>query len=513
MYRLILSCCLLLWLTACHRKIHPALSANRYVSDATVRVYNDSLRTVHRALGDVAFTTDPRALRRLTRELPVDGVVCHGYTTVPAYYEYFLLCNPRRERLKAEVFDLRFDTLLDARHYVVLGRALRGDAFPPQDFRYISRSLAGAAAYRAEPPPLNAVLDKYRRSTKFLAAYRSLRDYPTHAEDADFLLQFQLTYLAMLGESVPYERGLAEWLRPRAPHAGRQQVVDQRGIAGRDSVYAHLLAATAGVRCVLFNENHFVPRHRIPLYELLPELRRRGFTHLALEALATDTLLDAGQPPTLASGFYTREANYHRLIRRAQALGFHLVAYDNERTGEEREIEQAATLYRKTWEADATARVVGLAGIGHIYETYRPEGYSYMAAWLRREYGVDPLTISQTHLLGYRPIEGSELTLLPAGAPDQWPPDEVDFHLINSLDWSFEGNDFSYKNTRREPVQLVLYDHSDWTSDYGFVDRVPDRSRLVAPGKRIGVQLPHRRFTYRVHDQWGELLEYGTVSN
>lgn len=154
-----------------------------------------------------------------------------------------------------------------------------------------------------------------------------------------------------------------------------------------------ILAQTRQQQVVMFNEEHTQPRGRWLVGSLLPALYRQGFRYLALEALeAADSagLRQRGYP-VVVSGFYTNEPHFGNLIRQARQLGFKLVAYDAMTADRERD--EARNLVAATLGPHPQARVVVLAGHGHINEASSAQA---MAAWVHQLTGIDPLTIEQT---------------------------------------------------------------------------------------------------------------------
>lgn len=155
-----------------------------------------------------------------------------------------------------------------------------------------------------------------------------------------------------------------------------------------------VLQQTATTPFVLFNESHVQPKGRYWLRSLLPALYQQGFRYLALEALGDDAELQRRGYPTLSSGFYMREPQLANLVRDALALGFTVIPYDT--TSADREHDQAQNLLRRSRGQDPQAKVVVLAGFGHIDE--RVGTHKSMAIWLKALSGADPLTINQTDL-------------------------------------------------------------------------------------------------------------------
>src|SRR6185437_13127075 len=84
---------------------------------------------------------------------------------------------------------------------------------------------------------------------------------------------------------------------------------------------------------VMVNEAHNQPLSRALVYQMLPIMRRLGFSILAMEALpdkaTTDWINRHGYVPDEASyGYYLREPIDGEVIREAKRLGFTLANYD-----------------------------------------------------------------------------------------------------------------------------------------------------------------------------------------
>jgi hypothetical protein len=125
----------------------------------------------------------------------------------------------------------------------------------------------------------------------------------------------------------------------------------------------------AGSRFVFVNEAHHVPQTRALSFALLRELRGRGFTHFALEALSEPgAVLAARGHPTRSSGGYLQEPVFGELVREALRLGYTLVEYEDLGDGdmEAREATQARQLWERTLGTDPDARVLVHAGYAHV---------------------------------------------------------------------------------------------------------------------------------------------------
>jgi len=151
-------------------------------------------------------------------------------------------------------------------------------------------------------------------------------------------------------------------------------------------------------RVIMFNEAHTNPTHRHYVGLLLDSLYALGFRYLALEALGQDSTINKHGFPTINSGFYTNEPTMANLIRYAKHLGYQLMGYDSESSN--REYDQAKNIFDKTFTIEPLARVVVLAGHGHINESTQ-SGRKMMAAYFREISDINPVTVDQTALEGF----------------------------------------------------------------------------------------------------------------
>ena len=245
-----------------------------------------------------------------------------------------------------------------------------------------------------------------------------------------------------------------------ADSAIREVLAHTKPISG-DTVLAAIAREARSRQLVMVNENHFYPNHRVLVYDLLDTLKALGYRYLALEALAPDQeeTVNRTQTINLQTGFYTQEQQYARLLRKALALGYTLVAYENTDTAIDREEGQARNLYENTFGLDPQAKVLVLAGMDHILETPAPSGKKWMAAIFKETYGIDPLTISQNDLKHLRHLAPDGYLLAKGAAFSSPRLSAVDYQVINSQpvaieEWPLE---HKYRNHSRDTVQVLLF--------------------------------------------------------
>lgn len=154
-------------------------------------------------------------------------------------------------------------------------------------------------------------------------------------------------------------------------------------------------------RVVMVNEAHHQGQTRLLTLSLLAPLRARGFTHLAVETLATPPL--AKGYPTLGTGYYTREPVFAELIREAHRLGYVLVPYEPESTPDQTQQERETGMARilaTLVESQPEAKLLVHAGYGHVgkHPASQPGGANPMAYEFMRLSALPVLVLDQTKL-------------------------------------------------------------------------------------------------------------------
>ena len=273
-----------------------------------------------------------------------------------------------------------------------------------------------------------------------------------------------------------------------------------------------ILAQTRQQQVVMFNEEHTQPRGRWLVGQLLAALYKQGFRYLALEALeAADSagLRQRGYP-VVSSGFYTNEPHFGNLIRRARQLGFRLVAYDA--MSDERERDEARNLLAATLGPHPQARVVVLAGHGHINESSTAQS---MATWVHQLSGINPLTIEQTQAAyagpaSWRQLPPGAYLVPPASLPNR--ALTCDLYVLNRLQVNELGNDFGDQAARpihlsipadslRPQQVLLVYAQHEKQAQPGAE---PVAVRCLRPGERaIGLRLLPGTYVAELRDAPG----------
>jgi hypothetical protein len=231
-----------------------------------------------------------------------------------------------------------------------------------------------------------------------LAALIHLRDNKQRALDdpafATMYFDILASVSASVGDHAAALKAESESLARSAPRDDKP--VDLTGYHG-ESAPASIIAACKDHRILMLNEEHRISLQRAFLADLLPDLRREGFTHLALEALGEDgEALQARGYPVLDSGLYTMDPQFAEAVRLAISLGLHVVKYEPDRKDigpepgdrDRRSAQTLATLLDK----DPKARLLVYAGRYHIAKrgdaTWTP-----LAARLKEMTGTEPLCV------------------------------------------------------------------------------------------------------------------------
>lgn len=259
---------------------------------------------------------------------------------------------------------------------------------------------------------------------------------------------------------------------------------------------------------VMFSEHHFYPNHRRLIEKLLPLFKEAGYTYLALEALTEgqDSLLNKGNPPTIHSGFYTKDPRFANLIRTAQSLNFTFVGYENFDRNRDREEGQAANLVAATFEKDPDAKVLVLAGMAHIFEQPTSRGKKWLGAVLNEQYQLDPLTIDQNQLR-YFEESVSDITIVKADVYNTSPLNSVDYQLINSLPLADGPSIYQFTNEYDERIQLSFYLRDEVDQEHTYDILIPVASKLIEPNETADIKLPESALELIIYDSSGSELE------
>ncbi|WP_424683566.1 hypothetical protein [Frateuria sp. YIM B11624] len=265
------------------------------------------------------------------------------------------------------------------------------------------------SATKTPPQTFQAALDRYVASRdQLVPAWRRL-----HAtrwpDDQSYVYQMLATADAMVGRYAQARQEFEQAFdRPRPKSSGCSSAL------GEGSFQDWLSSHAARVDLVMVNEAHTEPVTRALVYQMLPLLRRQGYTILAMEALYDSDIaraIDARGYPLddKAAFYYLREPIEGEVLREAKRLGFRLMSYEQwANVPGAREAGQAANL-AAILKKHPGAKVFVVAGHGHVY---RQDGR--MAQRLAEIYAKPFLSINQ---LGWQESPATDPCVrAPAGA-------------------------------------------------------------------------------------------------
>lgn len=213
----------------------------------------------------------------------------------------------------------------------------------------------------------------------------------------------------LLGQLYPIVGEYKNAKQFRQTAAAKYSTELAKGYVLSDAVEAIASEAKAK-RLIVINEAHDSPEHRAFISQLIARLHQIGYTHYAFESLAEDskTLCERGYPVD-STGFYTSEPQFGELIRNAIRIGYIPIKYEMDESLEplqdpikeinRREQLQCSNLVRVFFSKNADAKLLVHVGHDHVMEEPRKSGDQvilWLAARLKKETGIDPMTIDQT---------------------------------------------------------------------------------------------------------------------
>lgn len=162
---------------------------------------------------------------------------------------------------------------------------------------------------------------------------------------------------------------------------------------------AALLNSIDTNKVIMINEAHDRVQPRAFLLYLLPLLKARGYTYLAMETLNRNNTNEI----SYSTGYYTTEPMFGEVAREALRLGCTLIPYEDsnaaKHTNLERETAQAFNLWNAIKAAPETAKFIVIAGYGHIMEDIPNDMYRTMAMEFKKISGINPFTIDEFYSL------------------------------------------------------------------------------------------------------------------
>jgi hypothetical protein len=504
-------------LLGCSPKISEHFEQNRYIRNFNIHIINDSLQLYFKTPADITYTTDKKELKKIIRNENfriLDSVLVHGITNEPPY-EYFVTVSKNNVQDYPKELVV-FDTIINSQVIRFIGNSLAQNSIKSLeiDLKNIFKSLEFGSTYRKQISTVFDIVKKYQTSNKFYAALNEISEFPSYDKQEEWSkLQMELTFSSFLGKNEYYETYLNKLESRFEPSDTISKIIRENAVFN-SQVIDTIIKEAEKHKIVMINENHFYPNHRILVFDLLQNLKEIGYSYLALEALNTkqDSILNlTNSHPVLETGFYTSEQNYSNLIRKAKALGYEFVAYENTDKNKNREISQAETLYNKTFLINPNSKVVVVAGIDHILEKPTNRGKEWMATVFKSKYDIDPLTISQTHLNSYRKQIKSKYGIVNSNHFDNERLNSVDYLVLNNnteIQMENMTASYQYKNNTDKDVQIALFFGKEIANQYDYIKKVPYFTTIIKSGKKTELPIEEKQEIYLyTFDKNGKRIE------
>lgn len=281
--------------------------------------------------------------------------------------------------------------------------------------------LATALAATVLPASANGPSDRLaalKAAEETVAAQRKALDDPALSAQAKQALRQQLagplqtlaTLQTFAGAPDAAMISFDAIAQPGTAVAGPSPAIAWAG--ARDAI-GGIIEQAQSRQIVILNEAPHVPAQRAFAMQLARELRKIGYTYLAVETLS-ETPLAKGYF-TAASGYYVAEPTFANFLRDAQQQKWTLVPYEYKfddlglNAGDNvsgRELGQVDHLVKRILANDPKGKVFIYAAYDHVREKQAP-GDTWMAAYLRERTGIDPLTIDQSQMYAH-PAGGAD---------------------------------------------------------------------------------------------------------
>lgn len=505
----------------CSPSINKYFKETRYVKDFKMNIINDSIQFSIKTPIDIEYVKDIKSLKKILKSQHTkikDSVLIYGIAKDPEY-EYFITISEKNNNTYPNSLII-FDTIINNKTYRFIGKPLNKNAIQSlnQDLEDIFKSLIVGKDYNKKIIGVMDIVEKHQNSNNYLAAINELNELPAYNEQEKWMkLQMLLTFSSFLANNDTYKNNL-DILESGFIKNDTISEIIKRNLISKDNSIKKILEKAKSSKIIMINENHFYPNHRLFVVDLLENLKELGYNYLALEALDAeqDSILNLKKSyPTLKTGFYTSEQNFANLIRKAKKIGYKFVGYENFNNRKDRELAEAENLFNKTFKIDENAKVIVLAGIDHILERPTKTGKKWMATVFKELYGIDPLTISQTHLNNYRKLTNEEYCLLDSEIFANGKFSSVDFLLLNNIreKTDFDSIAYFYKNNVDMDLQLAIFYENELIGRYDYLKKIPYYTRILKKKERIEIPLSKaQNSTIIVFDQNQNLIEKKSIS-
>ncbi|SFC88254.1 hypothetical protein SAMN04487907_11128 [Zunongwangia mangrovi] len=505
---------LYLVITSC-TSYHPLLKYN-YTNDS--RLINPEIPLTIKYFGDTKFQdlekVDKNYIKTILRpynQLELKNLLAYAKTNVNPEYETLLFLSNQKEgndslrllSVDSTRLSLIYKLQKDDQSLFMLMRAMN-DNKGLKSMLKDGADIMNSVSFRIDSTNALSYADVFnqvRKDINYISATKTLIDAPVSDSLQQQWMQFQ--YLATINsfmQNNPTQDSLIQqYERKRIDKQSKMlSKLDNTKVFYGDEVIDKILSEAKHTRVVMVNENHWYPKHRIFTTSLLKGLKEIGYTHLALEALTNPlqaSKINEKRPyPTLNSGYYIQEAYFAHLVRKASALGFKLVSYENQDPQINRELGQAQQLMEIL--EDPKAKVLVHAGIDHILESPTENG-KRMATHFKEMSAIDPLSINQVEFVGG---SSHELSLIPFELIKGQTKKINDYYLINqikpSLEKVYPEKDFQITATttpKSNPALVKFYNQEEYSI---YKENAVPILNIYSTSDRLTINLP--RGMYKV---------------
>ena len=395
------------------------------------------------------------------------------------------------------------------------------------------------------PNPFSLKAEEFKAGNplaRFIEMVRMEKQYAADAMWNSSYWQARSTLASQLGDIVEAEKSWSLGFQP-----GKHPLMVRSSLEGKTPMSAVEVIVKAADRhsWIMFGEEHVRPQTRSILPQLLRELRKKGFSVLAVETLNEDLAATTRQGyADYSTGTYTADPVFAAGIREALRLGYKLVPYEHvERPAEVppgdihflqnfRESGQARKLKERIFDKDPKAKVIVWAGRAHVLETSVKDEqgeWTPMAYEFKRMTGIDPFSVylsSYTEAIDrsrewplYKWATDRGLVTKPTifmGKDGKAHGSSFDADVFFPRTSYIKGRpDWLVREMGRQPVDiptgLVKGTGTQLVQAFGMgepVTAVPVDQTLLRAGEALPVlMLPSGRYSVRVIDAEGEASE------
>lgn len=518
-------------------------SYGRMLQEAQSFYLNDSLKISYAFGGDYVETKNKDSIRSRLKQFQLQKwrkyLLEHFYTIVPPSLEHFTFFIPQKNIKKIAKYPLRADsTLLDTLNdrlllykfkainnagTLVMAASSTKKEFINLRYEYTDRiftSIKPGEDFKSEisfTDPFSLADERALNQdstvnyllplTQLIEAKENYRE----PRDENLYIQALATYYSRINNSNSELNTLmSQW-------KGKTYMAKRNGWGLHIKLYDNdvineIVKQCKDQRIVMINENHFQPNNRFLVHLLIDRLYQEGFTYFGLESLwENKDSLNTRKFCISSSGFYTKAPSMSNLINHAIETGYKVFGYDY--FTEQRDLDQAKNIYNATFKADPNAKVLILAGFGHISE--KESARNWMAAEFSNQFNIDPLTIEQTQF--DLPLDDHFLGLIDTVNLANKKKMLADIYLTNNLTYDafsrlmgFSRYEIPIDIQYKRPSMLSIYDAAHYSADSTAIpvfNYMLDQTNK----QKIEAYLPPKNYILKIKNATNKLLHTDTL--